>query len=106
MEGNRRKARPGLTLYHADYLAFKNILDDAEKGRLLDDLVMFSLAVNEMSADEAREKFKCSGDRTVQACFSLIAEKVILDAAKYAERCEKNSENRRKRFVGGAQKNG
>ena len=79
---------PGVIIYNSQYQNMRNLLNQVQKGELLDALMDFG----------------CQGtvytgtDRMVELAFALLAPTVQRSQEKYRATCERNAERARKRW--------
>ena len=95
----RRVSRPGLMIYHNDYLSIRDLLTDEQRGKLFDSLILFSLSIADKSipveqVSEIMPELE-TDDLTIKLCFNLLSEKVKRDSVAFRKRCEQNSRNRK-----------
>lgn len=88
-------------LYHDDYLLIRDELSIEQKGRLLDEIMSYSLQIRDrkMYTDDDVECIEPAietDDTKLKIYFKVLAQKVNRDEQEYRYRSKLNSENRRK----------
>ena len=97
----RRKNKQGLVLYHDDYLMIQNELTTEQKGRLLDELMTYSLLISDrkkISDDEVEDVLPVieTDDAKLSLYFRWLAQKANRDEQEYRYRGYQNALNRQK----------
>lgn len=86
----KRKERSGFALYHEDLETAMEVLDSRELGMLLGMLNAVSLGA-EVPVEGCSRQLLCM--------YRIMSKKIIRDAEKYKETCERNREFAKKRYA-------
>ncbi len=99
---NSRKPKPAVQIYHSDWQWFKRMLTHEQKGRLMDELIQYSIDLSEAifedentETDEITDKYRLalSDDTAISGAFMVMAMKINADTMSYQKRCNSNSNN-------------